>query len=98
MRRIEQDAMPARVADLKEKVCNDYCSAINTGFVGAENWLPLSKSKTRYRMRAQEIDWASIMIYPSDAGGIPDQTGGKRRNILLRKDDTVISRSKGPNT
>ncbi|KAJ4132892.1 hypothetical protein NW754_015705 [Fusarium falciforme] len=98
MRNTEHDELPAKAADMKEKVCNDYYMAIRKGFVGAENWLPLRKSTTRYRMRAQEIDWTSIMIYPSDAGGIPDQAGGKRRNILVRKDDTVIPRSKGPNT
>ncbi|KAL1895037.1 hypothetical protein Sste5346_005457 [Sporothrix stenoceras] len=87
----------------KPELVNDICTlrgaASSVNFSAAE-WLPITTATRSHATRLgqgtyADVDWDSIMLYPSGAGGSgtasgPDTPGGlvrdNRANVLLRND------------
>jgi len=97
---------PAKAKAVQEDVCSKQSAAADWGFSAAD-WLPI---KANYRhtqgvpsMGASyiNVDWKSIMLYPSGAGGYgtarppndPDESPDvydQRQPVLLRNDGVKI--------
>ncbi len=85
--------------------CSQYMSASGISFSASE-WLPIPEQLGSWEMGGEgltdaDVDWKSIMIYPSGAGGIgtaapaapgqPQDANDHRRPVLLRRDGSRIT-------
>ena len=87
---------PNQVAWYKRQMCISYIYASGYGFRGGMNWIPWDPKIESVSLDAP-IDWKSIMLYPSGAGGIPTEDGG-RKNVLMKPDGTAIPANTKPST
>jgi hypothetical protein len=71
-------------------MCRKLSTAKRVSFWGAANWLPLDRRIDSFVHTTKEIDWNSLMIYPTRAGGKEDQPGGGRRQILVKENGDEI--------
>lgn len=97
--------------DLVNKICTFRGAASEANFSAAE-WLPITSATRSHATRLGEgtyadVDWDSIMMYPSGAGGTgtasgPDTPGGlvrdNRANVLLRNDGIKLKINLVPST
>lgn len=104
--RVAKDA-PDDVRDL----CRSRNVAARHGFSAAE-WLPIREQMTletgRFNRGSDDVDWESIMIYPSGAGGsgeaAPPAAGqaldanDHRQNVLTRRDGSRIKANHDPSS
>lgn len=87
---------PNQVAWYQRQMCTSYIYASGYGFRGGMNWIPWDPRLESVSLDAP-IDWTSIMLYPSGAGG-DLIVGGGRRNVLLKPDGTAIPTNTRPST
>ena len=66
-----------------EEICGDQSAANSIGFSAAD-WLPFPPDTTENEY-SDNVDWESIMLYPSNAGGRGQVTAGNdaRANVLV---------------
>ncbi|KAM0324886.1 hypothetical protein ACHAQA_007852 [Verticillium albo-atrum] len=81
----------------RERLCSNYGVALNARF-SACDYLPMPNVGTAHSNGhgANDVDWESLMIYPSGAGGVATGTGAitkdndHRAPILLKPDGSRI--------
>ncbi|OJJ42540.1 hypothetical protein ASPZODRAFT_20311 [Penicilliopsis zonata CBS 506.65] len=84
-----------------DNFCSSYTAALKVGFSAAD-YLPMDQSAgTAHSTQGGpgDVDWASVMIYPSGAGGVVDNNlpgDDKRSPILLKPDGTRIPENRWP--
>lgn len=88
----------AKYTIIRDGMCTNRTLAANLGFGGKE-WLPLSRAdgiKAGSTVR-DTIDWDSVMMYPSGAGGAT-LPSGERAPVLTKANGDVITGNLRPST
>lgn len=83
-----------------EELCRDYDFA-RKGQFSARDYLPMPKAMgiaTSSGMGVDDVDWSSIMIYPSGAGAVGDASPGndQRAQILTKPNGDPIAINDSP--
>jgi hypothetical protein len=81
----------SRYPEEEEQLCRLYGSASKRGFSASE-YLPIqgaTRGPTIAIAQDQDVDWESIMLYPSGAGGVGQASPGndQRAPVLLKASD-----------
>lgn len=90
---------PAQIDIMMNKACLDGDTARGPPyrFFGAANLLPIKAGNlvnSVFDDGRSEPDWNSIMIYPSDCGGV--LVGGVKQNVLTRRNGDLIPKNLRP--
>ncbi|KAK2746817.1 hypothetical protein FQN57_002859 [Myotisia sp. PD_48] len=92
--RVRNSHLPElRKNQIIQQMCLSRREAVNVGFTGAINWLPIEGGKSNANRKSP--DWGSIMTYPSNCGGVV--TGGNRATVILKNDGSAIKPIAKPN-
>lgn len=93
----ENEYVQINIEYRKSKICQDQGIAKGYGFSASE-WLPIRDGTAKVGTEDYtKIDWDSIMLYPSGAGG-KDLGNGERENILTRPNGDEIGLNLVPST
>ncbi|CAM1502564.1 Fc.00g073400.m01.CDS01 [Cosmosporella sp. VM-42] len=85
---------PDHKAKAIKKLCTSFLFASTYKFRGGANWAPYDPQIKAVSLDT-EMDWTSIMIYPSQAGAVTGDDG-QRKNILMKPDGTAIPSNQSP--